>query len=266
MNKQIYRPILFNTDMVRANLEGRKTMTRRPIKLTYSNTHITHSANEKYGCPLIEIQNDVEGETHGTNPDGSGWRKLLWAKEVHPQYHMGDILWVRETWQFAYDLDGNEQTIDGTGRYIYAADGDPGFTDWLDDKSGRLVDHVLWRPSIFMPREAARIFLRVTDVRAERLLTPFFACGDVAIKALAAEGVILPQDCVDCIDNYGCPNCIDTNEDSECGILDDVRNSFADLWDSTIKKADIPTYGWKADPWVWVYTFERVDKPEGWCK
>lgn len=94
------------------------------------------------------------------------------------------------------------------------------------------VPPVTWRPSIHMPREAARIFLRVTDVRAERL------------QAISHEDA----------EQEGC----------WCGEgrLSMPISKFANLWNSTIKKTDLPLYGWDANPWVWVIEFERVDKPE----
>ena len=75
----------------------------------------------------------------------------------------------RETWQYAYDLDGNEQPIEGTGRYMYAADDLPEPFGFCVNPDGTHRDSMPWRPSIHMPREAARIFLRVTNVRVERL-------------------------------------------------------------------------------------------------
>lgn len=207
------KPILFNTDMVRAILDGRKTVTRRVVKFK-----------------------------PGQNPQWTGYipdGPVLYGSNNIPAskspYHPGDILYVRETWA---------RSIAGT--YLYKATDTPIILD-------------RWRPSIHMPKEAARLFLRVTDVRVERLLTPFFSDG-AAVLALKKEGIVLPQECVECIGNYGKPACIDAGEDSECGILDEVRGKFSDLWNSTIKPADLPLYGWDANPWVWAIEFERVSK------
>lgn len=163
------------------------------------------------------------------------------------------------TWQYAYDLDGNEQPIEGTGRYLYAADNLPEpFGFWVNP-DGTHRDSMPWRPSIHMPREAARIFLWVADVRVERLQDSFCRHGS-AILLLQREGIDIGEQCRDCIKAYGSPCCSD--DDSECGVLDEVRGEFSDLWDSTIKPADRDLYGWAANPWVWVITFERISREE----
>lgn len=225
------KPILFNTEMVLANLEDRKTNTRR----------------------LVKPQPDIDGlvrfdDTRFVDTDGRLYK---------PPYQTGDILYVRETWAQCPDLFGEFP------EYIYRADYAENDLRMGDDTTEVYSDFpacVKWRPSIHMPKEAARLFLRVKNVQVERLLTPFFADG-AAVLALKKEGVVLPTECVECISNYGTPACVDACDDSECGILDDVRGNFSDIWNSTVKPADLALYGWNANPWVWVIEYERCDKP-----
>lgn len=218
------KPILFNTDMVRALLNERKTATRRVVK------------------PQFAL--DADGKKHAFG--GVEGNMFICADKpnikmvIHPPHSPGDILYVRETW-----------CLNNFGWHYRA--------DWPRDNCLDMGADDKWHPSIHMPKEAARLFLRVMDVRVERLLTPFFAPG-AAIMELRKEGITLPGDCAECIENYGNPCCIDAEEDSECGILDEVRGEFSDLWDSTIKPANRPIYGWAANPWVWVIEFERISK------
>lgn len=234
------KPILFNTEMVRAILEGRKTVTRRAVK--------------------------PQPTGDGSKPEELKTRPGCWNAwgddNVYRQpYAPGDILWVRETWAKIWYVDQNGCTYYDQPMYYYAADGTPDIT--LVDEDGFEKDdqRIRWHPSIHMPREAARIFLQVKDVQVERLLTPFFSDG-AAVLTLRQEGMTLPRECVECIGNYGTPACIDTSDDSECGILDEIRGYFSDLWDRTMKPADLPLYGWEANPWVWVIEFERISKEE----
>ena len=94
-----------------------------------------------------------------------------------------------------------------------------------------------WHPSIHMPKEAARIWLKVTDVRVERLQE--MTGQDVLKEGLNSH--VHPQ-----------ASYFDCNQ----------REMFEKLWNSTIKKSDIDRYGWDASPWVWVIEFERCEKPE----
>lgn len=210
------KPILFNTEMVREILKGRKTVTRRVIKLKYSNTHHEIFTN-KYGTRLIEIQNDVEGETFGKNEYGTSWRKLRGYVEPKPPYKKGDFLYVREAWE------------EWTGGYLYRA--------WPDGihQPGAWMG-MSWRPSIHMPKAAARIFLKVTDVRVERL-------RDITWQQAADQGC------------YGSTS----DEPDPLFHLPTLRGEFSKLWDSTVKKKDMDKYGWNANPWVWVIEFEKVE-------
>ena len=220
------KPILFNTEMVRAILEGRKTVTRRCVKYKYSNTEM-QMRTDKYGTSLIEIQKDVEGETFGKNEDGTTWRKLLAYIEKVPPFKVNDILYVRETWCSAYD--GAE--------YFYLADKVTVREKyWLLD-----YNNVKWRPSIHMPKEAARIFLKVTGVRVERL-QDINSKGSFQdhVTNIAREGIKLQA----VMENY-----------------EKQANDFKALWDSTIKKDQLQYYSWDANPYVWVIEFERCEKP-----
>lgn len=201
------RPILMNTDMVRAILEGRKTVTRRVVKLKYENTHL-EMRTDKYGTRLIEVQNEEPGVTTVKNPDGTTTHRLLACIEKEPPYKPGEILWVRETWC---------ESLGQAGKYFYRAYAGP-----RDEMKEYTHSFNKWRPSIHMPREAARIFLRVTDLRVERLQD----CGNMQAK------------------DEGCT----------------CSSQFARIWDSTIKPADRAVCGWEANPWVWVISFERISE------
>lgn len=215
------KPILFNTEMVRAILEGKKTCTRRLVKfLPGENSQWTGYIKD--GLMLYNGRNEP------------CIRKV--------PYQPGDIMYVRETWQYLYELDGNEQIIEGTGKYYYAATDTIPFDTYVD-ASGVTHERVPWHPSIHMPKEAARIWLKVTDVRVERL-------QEITEECAKKEGAI---------DNRGFIHSPDNEYDS----VHTAREHFAEIWDSTIKKSDLDRYGWNANPWVWVIEFERCEKPEG---
>jgi len=209
------KPILFNTDMVRAILSGQKAQTRRVVKLKYSNTH-HEMRTDKYGTRLIEIQNEEPGVTTVKKPGRNHNTQTVACIGPQPPCRPGDILYVRETWN-------GVTTGNHTVGYWYKA----------DDKDENPDDK--WRPSIHMPKEAARIFLRVTDVREERL-------QEMTVRDLIAEGFASLADIP-----YSASERFD---------------EFKTLWDSTIKTADLDRYGWDANPWVWVISFERCGKPE----
>lgn len=206
------KPILFNTEMVRAILDRRKSCTRRIVK---------HDVEAILNSPYHKEHPEVEDEQ-------------IISKLCIPPYQPGDILYVRETWQYLYELDGNEQIIEGTGKYYYAATDTIPFDTYVD-ASGVTHERVPWHPSIHMPKEAARIWLKVTNVKVERL-------QEITIDGIRNEG--LSSMAVHAGDMKIALK--------ECGLL----------WNSTIKKSDLDSYGWNANPWVWVIEFERCDKPE----
>lgn len=193
------KPILFNTEMVRAILDGKKTCTRRIVKGAIPD-------DAMWGYTMFTPKGCIS--CRGVYADEYG------EKFFRLPYQQGDILYVRETWCKGSWMNEKE-------RYYYKADDN----DFL----------CTWHPSIHMPKEAARVWLKVTDVRVERL-----------------------QD----IDGKGC-----VKEGIEEEPLKDVGEEFVkgmyhDLWDSTIKKSDLDRYSWQANPWVWVIEFERCEKPK----
>ena len=207
------KPILFNTEMVQVILDGRKTCTRRLVKfLPGENSQWTGYIKD--GLMLYNGRNEP------------CIRKV--------PYQPGDIMYVRETWQYLYELDGNEQIIEGTGKYYYAATDTIPFDTYVD-ASGVTHERVPWHPSIHMPKEAARIWLKVTDVKVERL-------QDITSEQIYKEGVEVEE-----------PYVLNGEE---------KRYAFSSLWNSTIKKSDLDRHGWDASPWVWVIEFERCEKTE----
>lgn len=241
-----YRPMLFNTPMVCAIEDGTKTQTRRLVQLP---------KNKDWELLDVHPNPDLPGmfwqaEINGTLTDV----KKRFTLGIKAPCAAGDVLWVRETWMPGrFDKPKSAVPVDWKelGFFYFAR-------DEIHNTDG---SPVLWRPSIHMPKEAARIFLRVDEVRAERLHKSFFRYGDIVLT-IAAEGIDVGVQCRECIDTYGCPCCIDS--ESECGVLDDIRDDFARLWDSTIKPAALPRFGWASNPWVWVIKFTRTERPEGW--
>lgn len=224
------KPILFDTEMVRAIQDDRKTVTRRLVKPQPKTKYVNPGTSPYYGSVL-----------------GDGWSFYI------SPYQVGDILYVRETWgwNYCYDcgmadggldiVDLNDGHIESDpfrcddetaecvffakekeyGCYCYKASAEEGE---IPDGDGR------WHPSIHMPKEAARLFLRVTSVRVERL-------QNITSSDYIKEGLV-------------------------CQPNTDTVISFEELWDSTIPKKDLARYGWNANPWVWVIEFERISKED----
>ena len=231
----VIKPILFNTEMVRAILDGRKTCTRRLVK---------PQPDEKHTYPLGYVTDSTEKKNVGCFGFGideySG--SVQYAKQP---YHPGDILYVRETWQC-----WRAHRYEATADIRFRAGGDDvrlqfanGSTDSIDRYDFDTFVHKWfshngeWKPSLFMPKEAARIWLKVTDVSVERL-------NDITDKDAEREGAQPDYPFDYDVDKW--PN----------------LEHFKKIWNSTIKKSDLDRYGWNANPWVWVIEFERCEKPE----
>lgn len=226
-------PILFKTEMVQALLAGRKTCTRRLVKFL-----------------------------PGKNPQWTGYIKdglMLYNGKNEPcirkaPYQPGDILYVRETWERfeCCNCEGDERgnchkepkksVLDKTcGCYMYRA---------TDEISG----DAKWHPSIHMPKYAARIWLKVTDVRVERL-------QEITEDQTEEEGFLFTPPCLHLTGENYCD--IDGPCTSSVKYCDMGAGELFGkvLWNSTIKKTDLDRYGWNANPWVWVIEFERCEKP-----
>lgn len=199
------KPMLFNTEMVRSILDGHKTVTRRVVK---------QSLVEKF---VVSQDNKILGNFNADHPE---WGVYPTVDDA--PYHPGDILYVRETF------------FEHRGHFYYKADG-------KYEALSKLGIQFKWRPFIHMPKKAARIFLRVTDVRVERL-------QDIDDEGAKAEGA-----------NW--------RNGRQVGFEEKMRrsavNCFAEIWNATLKPKDRALYGWKANPWVWVIEFERCEKLEG---
>ncbi|HDY5311079.1 TPA: morphogenetic protein [Klebsiella pneumoniae] len=198
------RGMIFNSEMVRAILDGRKTQTRRPVKFP------VHDKN--LGCELAG--NELAGELSAGNYLNSAFGKP------------GDRIWVRETFQGPlFDYEQMDAYLEDSSRFEtpefcqYAADG--GHRPEYQDADDNLRHG--WRPSIHMPRWASRILLEITDVRVERLRS-------MSQDDARAEGVIA------------------ASGPMEAGL------AFRELWDSIYGEES-----WKANPWVWVIEFKRVE-------
>lgn len=151
-----------------------------------------------------------------------------------PYGQPGDLLWVRETW--AWDGQTSFTDLQAIGNFWYKAD-DTGYSP------------AKWKPSIFMPKEAARIFLRITDVRVERL-------QDISEEDAKAEGA---QPSSHRCGGFGYYEAGGDVHECECqGFIENspAIEGYKWLWES-INGAG----SWGANPWVWVISFERCEKP-----
>lgn len=191
------RPMLFNTEMVRAILDGRKTQTRRIVK----NQSLTEEQLKNCGKPC----------------------------------YPGDILWVRETWTVW------SRTLGKMPAFHYKADGED-------------LANVKWHPSIHMPKEAARIWLKVTNVKCERL-------QDISFADIQAEGMDMDEwyEYDEWQHSVG-----DGMGDEIPVIFENPYHFFGSrVWDSTMGSLEkYEKYGWDANPWVWVIEFERIEEKQ----
>ncbi len=195
-------PILFNTEMVKAILEGRKTQTRRVVKCRWYD----------YLSPV-----PLDAEYKGIQSGKARFSMGIRSGECKLPYKEGDELYVRETWcKLPVDKDGK---LNGKDNYYYIADGDLRPDSWKGN----------WRPSIHMPMEVERIWLRITKIEIQRL-------QDMTEEDALREGFKEVED-----------------------LSNTPLGEFSELWDTTIRREDIGRTDWDSNPWVWVITFERIE-------
>ncbi len=218
------KPILVgDTEMVRAILEGRKSCIRRLVTF-FPVENPRWIRYIKDGLTLYNGKNE--------------------PRTIKPPYQPGDILWVMETFAWCPCWDCGLDTEQGGcrhqtdrickkeyGCYMYRAS--------CEDNEYPSAD--TWHPPIHMPKEAARIWLKVTDVRVERL-------QEITEDGAKAEGA-----------NFKNGKNVGFEEKMNRTAIE----RFAEIWNSTLKKADLDRYDWDANPWVLVIEFERCEKPKG---
>lgn len=216
----VCRPILFSTAMVKAIQAGRKSVTRRIFKV----------GKEIVNHPKETVSFDYEIQEAVYNSIGSqSWYKC-------PYGTVGDIIWVRETFAEANCLSKGGSKF---SHYVYKADNDP------------LHNHFKWKPSLFMPKDACRLFLEITEIRVERL-------QEISENDAVLEGVRTDSDI-----RYSCYLCdgighIGAKYMCEDGFFDNAFESFRSLWISIIGQES-----WDDNPFVWVISFKRVERPLG---
>nr|DAI63120.1 MAG TPA: ASCH domain protein [Caudoviricetes sp.] len=201
----VIKPILFNTEMVQAIMDGRKSCTRRVVKPQWEECPHCKYVHNEY------IYNEMAENVYCAR---CGYPL---EPERRSPYQPEDILYVRETWHRYTKRVGKGEGCHLEEHYGYKAS----IANSEDAEEP-------WKPSIHMPKKAARIWLNVTNVRVERL-----------------------QDMTD-----------DDAEAEGCFDYTSTALGFPDVWDSTIKKSNLDSYGWDANPWVWVIEFERCEKPK----
>lgn len=246
------RPILFSTPMVKATLEGRKKMTRRIIKSKHE--------SGMFQVSTAKYEPYFPGYYHKKSIQSLDWdeRTVDGGDVLCPYGKIGDIIWVRETWRIigwswrkGYFI---IQYKDGTTKRIEDDIDDLHAERWIkqctddaiaagrasDDITGEILncqpDDFRWRPSIFMPKEACRIFLRITDIWIEQL-------QDISEDDAIKEGII---------DRTPLGYTATGLDQSET-----AKDAFKYLWESINDPES-----WNNNPWTWVINFERIDKPE----
>lgn len=220
---KVAKPILFNTDMVRAIQDNRKTVTRRLLKPGNVDLSDCVFVEMSQDPSELRIAKDSTEYPHDLKGLYATFKRLYgeYFPLVKVPYQVGDILYVRETWS------------EDNHNWLYRA-------DFSDADLEKLKNIMRWAPSIHMPKKAARIFLIVKNVRVERL-------QDITPEQIEREGI------------YQDPNFNNWYTFGDGTHNSSQEHCFRRLWNGTAKKSDFGNDGWSANPWVAVNEFERLE-------
>jgi hypothetical protein len=259
-----FKPILFSTPMVRAILEGRKTMTRRIVKLKaldHVNVGAIHPDGTGAGWVAWAPGNKITAEmTKNSYPDGGGFKcpygqvgDVLWVREEHYRYGK----WVRngltkggrEKWKFAPVKNISLERVGYSANTVYYYDDPPQV--YRKSRHKEYPDKPQWykRLARFMPKAACRIFLEITHIRVERLqvITPD-DCRAEGIERWVEERMVSRPT------HYKLYYSEKGDDSLYCS---QAYDSFTSLWQS-INGIE----SWEADPWVWVVSFKSIERPD----
>jgi hypothetical protein len=225
------KPISFNTQMVEAILDNRKSVTRRVVKPKYKDDESGFQVVTKTDGEFVRVEKVDE--------NGSSIFNDLTVRYVNQPYKVGEVYYVRETWRIGYlNDDTKEMTI------IFKAIQSGcdietkkcKFSDERYDKFRKFAKKKGWQSPYFMPKEAARIFIEMTKIWVEKL-------QEIDDEGAKAEGANF-------VNGY--------NVGWEEKMNRSVIQRYEDIWNNTIPKKDISIYGWNANPHVWANEFKRL--------
>jgi hypothetical protein len=229
--------MIFTTESVRAILDGHKTQTRRVVK---------------FG-KIIEYENGILKVDTGRTTYMAKYDKqvgdILYVREKYRTFNGIRYCWQGGAYIPAYDFSGINYYADDEMRLADTGNLGEMFLPSEDVKED--ITYGNWHSPLFMPKEAARLFLRVTDVRAEKLHD--IVKHDIDVGDIRREGIIEPCLICETLPGHYNGNCRKIMAKNECGMI----NAYAELWDNANKKYG---HGWNTNPWVWVYTFERTER------
>lgn len=227
------KPVIFNTHDVRATLDGNKTMFRRAITAFNSGRKVGCLKCSKTDYVYDEQANFICCAKCGL-PIEYKVARLNYPRTIFPLAKVDDVLYVREPWMQLCDLDSGDQIIEETLKYYYAADKPDFEYNYFLRDDGTHQSNPPWKSPVTMPKEAARLFLKVTGVRIERL-------QDITLADCMAEGMPLNEEMY----QYNMQ-----------AAYNEIRGHYSRYWDERNKKK---SYDWQSNPYVWVYQFERIE-------